>query len=259
MRLQLVHWPALGLSILTMSMSSHIGCASQARLSGISRPSLTLFVPESGGTAVVRVFPQEKDIEVKGPCKLPAPDARATLNGLSLTRMRGRHVGDDMAYDRDCIVEFAAPIDLVPKAGVGASLKISDDSATWTFEVPTAFAARSITLVAPEHGIMRRSERVLVRWSPSSDRIDAAGIAFELYRVDAEPGTGTRIRDIDVRGNEPAFTVPPSVGDPAWKGPAWLRFLGPFHVKPALGACPVSSCSVTLGFDVPSVAVTVEN
>src|SRR5258706_14675163 len=113
MRLQVSVLQIVGASILAMPF--HAGCGSHMRLAGIPNPSLSLFLPEPGGNVLVTVLPQEKDVQWKGPCKLPAPNARASLNGVPLTRLRGTHVGDDMAYDRDCIVEFGGAFDSVPQ------------------------------------------------------------------------------------------------------------------------------------------------
>jgi hypothetical protein len=256
MRLDIIALPIIGFSVLTMS--SHTGCAKETRLADIPRPSLSLFLPEPPGTVQLRVLPDEKHINLEGPCNLLAPNARATLNGVSLKRLRGKHVGDDLRYDRDCIVEFEVAVDAIPKKGTGASLQISDDSATWTLEIPTAFAPRSIALVSPTDRVIRRGERVVVRWSPSNDRMDWRGIAFELLRPDSRPGTGTMVKNVEVRGEELSFTPLPGDGEAPWRGPALLRFGGTYLVKPAFGACPVPSCSVTLALSVPSLALTIE-
>src|SRR5262245_11207691 len=256
MRLQLIALPILGFSVLPVC--SHAGCASETRLADIPSPSVRLFLPESPGTIQLRVVPGVEHSNWEGPCKLPAPNARATLNGVSFKRLRGTHVGDDFKYDRDCIVEFEVAVDAIPKQGSGASLQISDDSATWTLEIPAAFAPRSFALVSPTDRIIRRGERVAVRWSPSNDTIDWRGIAFELHRPESRPGTGTMIKNIQVRGEELSFTALPGAGEAAWRGPALLRLGGTYSVKPALGACPVPSCSVTLSLSVPSLTVTLE-
>jgi hypothetical protein len=152
MRLQLIVLPILGFSVPTVS--SQAGCASETRLADLPRPSLSLFLPEPPGTVQLRLLPDEKHINWEGPCKLPAPKARATLNGVSFKRLRGKHLGDDFEYERDCIVEFEVAVDRIPKRNTGASLQISDDSATWTLEIPTAFAPRSLALVSPTDRIM---------------------------------------------------------------------------------------------------------
>lgn len=189
---------------------------------------------------------------------MAAPDATATLNGVSLERQRGKYETGDLGYDRDCIVEFAAKRGTVPRTVSGALLRVSDDSVTWTLELPTAYSTRSISLETPADGVLHRGQRVVVRWSPADDQIDRRGIGFELYRSGDEPGTGAALREIEVRGNELSFTIPDR-GRQSWTGPGFLRFLGSDSVDPASKACPVEQCIVNMSFSVPSMAVTVEN
>jgi hypothetical protein len=158
-----------------------------------------------------------------------------------------------MAYDRDCIVEFGVPAEALLATGPRAVLEVADDSVTWRLEIPQAFAPRSFELVTPVDEIARRGERVTVRWSPSTDRIDRNAVAFELYRADAAPGTGAVIREIDVVDDTLSFTLPPRTGAAAWSGPALLRVLGTFGIKPAISACPVHRCSVHVAFTVSPV------
>jgi hypothetical protein len=244
---------------MVFAMSFHIGCESKMHLAEIAGPSLTLFVPEAPGTATVTVLPREQDIRLEGPCKLPAPKARATLNGVALARRRGKHVGDDMSYDRDCIVEFGVAAERVRKAGPGMFLELWDGSVAWKLEVPTAFAPRTFELLTPADAIVRPGARVTVRWSPSSDRIDGRSLGFELYRAESAPGTGITIREVDVRGDTLSFSIPSQAEQSGLRGAALLRVLGTYGVKPASSHCPVHNCSVTIAFNVPALAVTLED
>jgi hypothetical protein len=234
-----------------------VGCAPKVRLVDIPEPALNLNIPESGGTAVVMVFSAKAPFGHGRPCKLPAPDAKATLNGVPLERRRGEYRSDDFGYDRDCIVELGVPAAAIRRTGPSVTLRLSDASTTWQLEVPTAFSPRSFTLVTPHDGVLRRGTRVVVKWSTPSDQIYVNGIGFELYRADLGPGSGTQVRDIDVRGEELSFTLRPSSGDAAWAGPAFLRLLGPNHIDPAVTRCPVQTCNVGVHYVVPPVAVTV--
>jgi len=235
-----------------------MSCTSHTGLADIPRPALSLSIPGVPGTAVLLVVPGEKGFRAEGPCKLPAPSARATLNGAPLERRRGKHSGDDLTYDRDCLLEFGGASLAIPRSGAGVSLQISDDSATWNVEAPTAFEARSFTLVSPSDGVLRRAARVVLRWSPASDQLDARGIGVELYPASGGPGSGTAIRNLEVRADELSFTLPSGAGDVPWSGASFLRFLGTDHVKPKLDRCPLVECTVSVDFSVPTLAVTVE-
>jgi hypothetical protein len=194
----------------------------------------------------------------KVPCKLPAPKAKATLNGAPLERRRGKHALGDLAYDRDCLLEFGVPSNAIPRRGSGASLQISDDSASWSLEAPTAFEARSFALVKPSDGVLHRGERVVLRWSPASDQMDVRAIGVELYPATRGPGSGTAIRNLEARGNELSFTLPASAGELWWTGASFLRFLGSRNVTPKIPRCPARECTVRVDFAVPTLAVTVE-
>lgn len=219
---------------------------------------LSLSIPDASGTVVVHVMPRESGLRTRGPCKLPAPNAKATLNGVSLERRRGKSASDDFAYDRDCIVEFAMSGANLPRTGAGAVLHLFDESASWTFELPKAFSQRSFTLAAPSNGVLHRGERVVVKWSPADDQIDARGVGFELYRSEAELGNGNVFRDIDVRGDELSFTIPADTRQP-WQGRGSLRFLGYDSVKPASKGCPVEECVANVSFVAPPIAVSMED
>jgi len=179
---------------------------------------------------------------------------------VALERMRGEQHSDDLAYNRDCIVEFTGSIDAIAKPSARASFRIWDDSGSWNFDLPTAFAPRSFALVSPNRPNIRRGEKILLQWSTPTDRLDRRWIGFELYRAGSAPGTGTAAEDVTINGADLSLTFPAtSEGDKKWSGPGWLRFLGTPGVKPELLPCPVTSCSVTMDFAVPSLPVTVEN
>jgi hypothetical protein len=221
----------------------------------MSRSSLLLSIYEPPGTTRLTVIPE--NAPAKGPCKLPAPKAKATLNGAPLERQRGKYAFGDLMYDRDCILEFTVASNAIPRQGSGVSLQITDDSATWMLEVPTAFETRSFTLVKPSDGVLRRGKPVVLRWSPASDQMDVRGIGVELYPATGGPGSGTAIRNLEVRDDELSFTLPSNAGDRAWAGPSFLRFLGGRHVTPKLRRCPVRTCTVSVDFAIQPLAVTV--
>jgi len=234
-----------------------MGCGSKVKLAAIPSPYLSLYLPTQGDTVGLRILPHAR---LEDDCKLLAPDTRATLNGVALERMRGEQHSDDLAYNRDCIVEFTGSIDAIPKPSPRASFRIWDDSASWNFELPTAFAPRSFALVSPNRPNIRRGEKLSLKWSTPSDSLDRRWIGFELYRAGSAPGTGTAVQDVAINGADLSLTIPTtSESDKAWNGAGLLRFFGPEGVKPELKSCPVGSCSVTMDFSVPALPVTVEN
>ncbi len=253
-----VRSPIVFVTCCVLGFSCELGCSSRRRLTDIRGPLLSLTIPDPSGTAVVHVLSSDSGLRARGPCKLPAPDASATLNGVSLERQRGKYATDDLAFDLDCIVAFSARGATVRRTGASAVLRLADDSVTWTLELPTAFSPRSFSLTTPSNGVLRRGQRVVIRWSRTDDQIDPRGIGFELYRSGDEPGTGTVLREVEVRGDELAFTIPDDARQ-SWTGPAFLRFLGSASVAPASKGYPVEQCIVNLSFSVPPIAVTVEN
>jgi hypothetical protein len=235
------------------------GCASHKRLNDLSDPMVTLSIPEPPGTARVLVLARDASLQSRGPCSLPAAGAKAVLNGSPLERLRGKpKSGGDLMYDRDCFIEFAGDAGAIRKSGADASLRISDDTTSWDLEVPSAFAPRSFTLEPPSEGVVHRGQRVVLKWSPAEDPIDARNVGFELYRSGDTPGSGTKFRDIAVNGDELSFVISPGAGQQAWTGPAILRFLGGYQ-HPVPRHCPVHRCEVTVDVTVPPLALTLEN
>ena len=253
-----VRSPILLVTCCVLASACELGCGSRQRLTDIHRPLLSLSIPDPSGSAVVHILSSESGLRAQGPCKLPAPDATATLNGVPLKRQRGKYATDDLGFDLDCIVAFSLIGAAVPRTGASAVLRITDDRVTWALELPKAFSPRSFSPTTPSHGVLHRGQRVVVRWSPADDQIEPRGIGFELYRRGDEPGTGAVLREIEVRGDELAFTIPDDARL-SWTGPAFLRFLGSASVAPASKGCPVEQCIVNVSFPVPPIAVTVEN
>ena len=189
-------------------------------------------------------------------CPLLAAETRATLNDVPLERQRGMQASDDFAYNRDCLVEVSGPIGSISKTSPAASLRIWDETTSWRFEMPTAFAPRSFELAFPSQAVSKRGDMVALVWSQPSDDFDPSP-AFELMRADSEPGSGTVIREIETDGEVVEFTIPlASEAKSAWNGPALLRFAHP-DVEPAQGPCPVDTCHLDLHFAVPSLPITI--
>lgn len=246
--------PALvGLVIVAMSS---MGCTSKTPLADIPEPALSVSIPDAPRTAIVTVSPGDETDWAGKSGKLLAANARATLNGVALTRRRGKSVADDFAYDRDCLVEFGATAEPIWKKGPGLSLEISDESATWKLELPTALAPRSFALLSS--GPVRRGQRVALRWSPASDRFDTRVVGFEIYGASNGPGTGVVVHDIEVNEGELAFTVPLQ-REAVSSGPALLRVVGTTGIRPASGKCPLRECAVSVLYSVPPLPITLED
>jgi hypothetical protein len=190
---------------------------------------------------------------------MPAPAAQATVNGVALKRLVGKRVTDDRSYDHDCVVDFASIDGTLGKAGNGAVLRIEDGSAIWTVEVPDAFTSRAIALVSPAGGVIRRGQEVVLRWSPASDRMIGSEIAFALYGADRRAEKWIDMGKVHVRGGgQLAFTIPTTVPRDL-NGSVWLQFRGTANVHPSFGSCPVRTCTVSVSFNVPPVAVKLES
>jgi hypothetical protein len=241
--------------VALVAVFSGLGCGPQSSLAALGKPQLALSLHD---TARVTVIPGDA-ILGRGDCALLAPQTRATLNDVPLVRLRGVQTSDDFAYNRDCLVELAVPLSAVPRTDPGARLRLWDDSTSWLFEVPTAFAQRAFTFVDPSQAVAKRGDEIELFWSTPSDTLDPSLVAFELLRAEDKPGEGTAIREPDISGALVAFELPAATTGQAWSGPARLRFLGTQGVEPMHPACPVDTCSVDLAFEVPTLPLTLED
>jgi len=241
-------------AVAVLALCPLLGCRPKSSLGGIARPDLALYL---GDTARVMVVAKDAPFS-RNDCPLLAPDTRATINDVPLVRLRGIQASDDFAYNRNCLLELSAPRGSIPKSYPTALLRIWDDTTSWLFEVPTAFAQRSLELAYPGQAVSKRGDRIALAWSPPSDDLDPTRIAFELMHADGRPGSGTVIREPEISGASLELVIPAAAGpNDAWSGPALLRFLGTPGVHPALGPCPVDTCSVDLHFEVPSLPITI--
>jgi hypothetical protein len=201
-------------------------------------------------------------------CLLPAPRARASLNGIAMTRIRGVYRGGDLTYDRDCLLEFGfgPPVDVKLPAGrepvqMGGALpasaltpdravvRIEDDSARWTWEIPDAFSQRRLSFESPADGTISRGSKIVLRWSPASDQLGPQ-VTVEIER------SATTRQELSAKNETGriAFTVPSNL-PPAFDGPATLRVHA--AVSPGTGPCPVSSCQISLDTPPPSIRAVV--
>lgn len=244
--------------VFLFAISVPAGCSSPTRLADFPDPELTVRLSQEHREVIVKIVPRRDVLpESESPCKLRAPKARATLNGVALTRQTGRREGNDRFYDLDCLVQFSAPGGAIPVTGNGATLVVEDGSTTWTFQIPEALTPRRLTIVSPADGIIRRGQDVAMQWSPASDRIGE--VEFELYGGELQPGKGMVIHQVAARGDgRLVFTLPATIPS-GLHGGAWLQLRGPAQVAPASGPCPVGSCSVSLWSSVPPVPMKLED
>src|SRR5262249_33795173 len=109
-------------------------------------------------------------------CSPPAPDAKATLNGVVLERTKGMSEGTDTrpAYNRDCLIEFSTRHSVVGAGG--AWLRIEDASAAWVLHIPDAFASRTLGLVSSKR-VLRPRQRIVAKWAPASDVVEIESVS----------------------------------------------------------------------------------
>lgn len=245
--------------MVLIAMSSPAGSSPSPRLAEIPSPSLGIAIAQAERVVIVGVHAQQQDTISRSRCTPPAPKARATLSGVALVRQTGKRVTDDSSYDRYCFIEFSSPGGIPANTGNGAALRIEDGSAMWTLDIPDAFTPRAVAIVSPADGIIRRGQKVVVRWSPQSDGMSGKEIGFALYGTDRDPKKWIDMGEVKVQsGGRLAFTVPSTVPREL-RGPVWLQFRGTANVMPASDPCPVQSCAVSVRFPVPPLAVNLED
>ncbi len=241
---------------LAASMLLGAGCSSRPSLADFPDPELTVRLDPRDRNAVVTILPR-KDVlpESQSPCKLPAPKARATLNGVPLTRQTGRRGGNDRFYDFDCVVSFTSSGQTIPDSNEAATLRVEDDSAVWTLAIPEAFALRRLALVSPAGGVVHRGGDVVLQWLPVSDHI--ADVTVVLQAGAQESTDSVAVRGVKVLANGGlALHVPESLSA-GWRGRAWIR--GTAQVNPRIGPCPARRCSVTVLPPQASISVALED
>ena len=242
------------------------------RLTDVISPSMDIAIMNSvaesslGLTVEVPNYPVDTK---RRRCILPAPKTRASVNGIAMTRIRGAIRSSNYAYDRDCAIEFGFGPPIAVKTGSApepvqmgrallrstlaserALVQIEDDRTRWTYEIPEAFADRRLSFEMPQSGTLTRGHEVLLRWSPSSDRLGE----HVIVEIERNP-TARQEVPATAEGNRISFIVPSDLAG-AFDGPVAIRLRA--TVVPATGACPVSTCRVLLDAPTPSVSGLVE-
>jgi hypothetical protein len=242
------------------------------RLADVLSPSMDIEIMSSVVESSVRLTIEVPNYPVdpkRRRCIPPAPRARASVNGIAMTRIRGAIRSSNYAYDRDCAIEFGfgPPIEVktgsasepvqmgraLPRSTLAserALVSIEDDSSRWIWEISEAFADRRLSFEMPQNGTLTRGREVRLRWSPASDRLG------EQVNVEIERSATARQEvPATARGNRISFIVPSDLAA-AFDGPVAIRLRA--TVVPATGACPVSTCRVLLDAPTPSVSGLVE-
>jgi hypothetical protein len=240
--------------LIVASLLAPPGCASISHLNGMPDPSAILTIaPQPRPMLHIMLVPSEKGFQT--PCRTWAPEAKGTLNGTPMLRLRGVVAHDDMSYDRDCSVDFLADSAAIARNATAARIAISDASAAWTIDLPEAFTPRMIAIVSPRDGIIRAGQTIVVRWSPPTDRLEGRAFDFELRGK--EPAAAVSLRVTGVSGDEISAAVPTRGLPPP--GPGVLTFRGTALVKPAIARCPVAGCSTSMTMSVQPLPITIGN
>ena len=192
---------------------------------------------------------RDRTVDDRGLCVPLAETARASLNGISLVRLKGMYRGASSLTIRDCLLEFgfgpAVGVKLgpgqastlmgraLPRAAVTSNravLRLEDETTQWRWEIADASAQRRISIESPPKGALKRGQTVMLRWSPASDTI-GPHITAEMERSPALH------RDVPAqwRDNRVSFTVPANLPE-TFDGPLTIRIHA--DVMPATGPCP---------------------
>jgi hypothetical protein len=222
------------------------------------------------------VVSDEKTMDQKPGCSMPAPKAKATFNGVPLKRLTGMVPGE-AAYNRDCVIEFGfpggwlagaprgkeavepgGPIPAAARSKGPAVLRIEDHSGKWVLEIPDAFTQRALTLESPPGGTIRRGQTVVLRRLPASDVVSITPAAVRLRSTATSADASLTIKDgVEIQGNRITVNVPRDVPRP-FDGAVVLELLN--EVRPAWGPCPVRKCEVSINhFNTASLTVRLES
>ncbi len=228
-------------------------------LADISRPVLDLQMGQRVGDLFTLVIGSDREqVPTRQGCKLAVPATTATFNGVNLVRIRGIYRGGDLAYDHDCMIEFGfAPLLIDSKQSIGerpsilggpvpnaaltegcAVVRLRDETASWTWEIPDAYSARKIAIVSPADGRLVRGKEVVLRWSPESDSLG------ELSTAELQGHEGLR-QSLPVQAHNRDLRISLPLDLPStFNGPVVIRIHA--DLTPSAGHCPVFRCSFAL-------------
>lgn len=236
------------------------GSTAPRTLGGIHSPTLELHTSRrEGAWFLLGIGGDAADFPVVGRCRLPSPAATASFNGKSLVRMRGVYRGGDLAYDRDCMIEFGFPplsesrgSHTIPIAGAlpgplpasavttsRAVIEVREKSVVWSWEIPDLFTPRSVTVKSPSAGSVSRGQEVVLAWSPASDSL-GPGSVVELKTQD---GAATKTLSAKATKNYLTIVLPRDL-PAAFDGPV-LLVAEPKAIA-GIGKCPVATCSLDM-------------
>lgn len=255
-----------------------VACTPQTQLKDLGDAQLTITFSES--KLAVCILPPAKpsadDENRKAGCSKLSMSITASFNGMPLERLTGIYAFGDLTYDRACIVELAfpgerasdrggpevelaGPIPIAARKSALGLLRIEDRSAKWTLSVPDAFTHRTLTLESPPGSgepTLRRGERAVLRWSPTSDVLQGKDMRLRL-QPPARRFEGMTIGSdrLTIEGDRLSFTVPSDVPE-RLNGAIELEVLEPSRFEPKLLGCPVKKCDVQISPTVDPVRAT---
>lgn len=206
---------------------------------------LNVGVPKAGAPEkVVVLFHPEQ----MGPCH-PIPSVVAKLDGVELTRLRGKVKTETLSYNRDCNVFEYELTPWTGPTGPTSTLEVTDGESTARMVVDNLFAPRTVT---PEAAEVPVGGEVVLTWSPATDVFDPkADVSVILTREGESPRTvQAAAADGKVR-----FTLPADLG----AGPLSIEPTGTRFIQPHVAKCDwVVSCTVSRAYTVAPVAITVK-
>jgi hypothetical protein len=266
------------LVLSAMLGSCLLACASSPGLSSLRSPRMHVEISQEGRRELrLMVTSETAAAAPTGRCTRMAPSSSATLNGQLLERLTGPYAGGDLAYDRDCLLEFrfreqssgdtqvapyegdrpSRPHETKPRVAGSeglAVLSVEDGQTQWSLTIPEAFTRRRLELLSPEGGRVHRGQPLTLRWSPATDGISEIGTGIVLRSRNHTERSDLLVKQMVVRNNTIQFIIPADLPED-WDGSLAVEFVGTALVHPAIDRCPVTACSISMRFSVEAVIV----
>jgi hypothetical protein len=182
-----------------------------------------------------------------GPCH-PIPGLKATLDGVEMTRLRGKVEGEN-GYDRDCnVYEFTMDAARVEQKPTN-TLVITDGTNTFTMDVAHLFDPRTVT---PSATTVKPKDSVTLAWSPGTDVLAPKG-DFGIELKGGDKPVFVRRTDLVIGAGTVTFTMPEGVS-----GEVTATVFGTMTMQPAVTKCEgAHTCGVSRAYDVPPFQLTV--
>lgn len=185
--------------------------------------------------------------EREGVCR-ELPALRADVDGVPLTRLRGKFDNGSFKYDRDCFVyEFEGDAAVVAKvAGKPTNtVTVTDGITTLSLTARNLFSESGLTLATPEP---KAGGEVVLTLAPGDDLVDAK--VPVSVRITPEGGKPVSVPAV-AAPDKVTFTLPSDVA-----GPVALDLLGTLAWGPEVTVCTgTQSCTASRTFVAPTVRV----